>query len=204
MAKFEIKKIDINSINGGNQYEIGQSPTVDTFNKPIEASAYAQEVADRAISKADIALQKVNDSEIGEVTLSAYPIGSIYMSTNSTSPAELFGGTWEKIEDRFLLGSGTRAVGAKGGKERYHFIAAIGAYNDTVNALTYAATIAPTLKTSLYPYGLKTTADNTAKSKINHGTMVVEEDTSNDQYTTIMPPYEVVNIWKRLDDRETL
>lgn len=31
-----------------------------------------------------------------------YPIGSVYMSTNSTSPATLFGGTWTKIEGRFL------------------------------------------------------------------------------------------------------
>ena len=31
-----------------------------------------------------------------------YPVGSVYMSTNSTSPAELFGGTWTKIESKFL------------------------------------------------------------------------------------------------------
>ena len=35
-----------------------------------------------------------------------YPIGSIYMSTNSTSPATLFGGTWEQIKGRFLVGQG--------------------------------------------------------------------------------------------------
>lgn len=38
------------------------------------------------------------------------------MSTNSTSPAELFGGTWERIKDRFLLGSGdSYSAGATGG-----------------------------------------------------------------------------------------
>lgn len=35
-----------------------------------------------------------------------YPVGSIYMSVNSTSPATLFGGTWEQIKGRFLLGTG--------------------------------------------------------------------------------------------------
>ena len=35
-----------------------------------------------------------------------YPVGSIYMSVNSTSPATLFGGTWEQIKDTFLLASG--------------------------------------------------------------------------------------------------
>lgn len=38
---------------------------------------------------------------------SVYPVGSIYMSVNSTSPATLFGGTWVQIKGRFLLGTGT-------------------------------------------------------------------------------------------------
>ena len=38
--------------------------------------------------------------------LSAYPVGSVYISTNSTSPATLFGGTWVQIKGRFLLGTG--------------------------------------------------------------------------------------------------
>lgn len=36
-----------------------------------------------------------------------YPVGSIYISVNSTSPSVLFGGTWEQIQGRFLLGAGT-------------------------------------------------------------------------------------------------
>lgn len=38
-------------------------------------------------------------------TLSAYPVGAIYISTSSTSPASLFGGTWESIaSERVLMG----------------------------------------------------------------------------------------------------
>lgn len=36
-----------------------------------------------------------------------YPVGSIYQSTKSTDPADLFGGTWEAINNVFLLAAGT-------------------------------------------------------------------------------------------------
>ncbi|QCT71074.1 Gp37-like protein [Eubacterium maltosivorans] len=45
-----------------------------------------------------------------------YPVGSIYMSVNSTSPATLFGGTWVEIQGRFLLGrSSSYGNGSTGG-----------------------------------------------------------------------------------------
>lgn len=50
--------------------------------------------------------------------LAAYPVGAIYMSTNATDPGTLFGGTWERIQGRFLLGaSSSHAVGSTGGAE---------------------------------------------------------------------------------------
>ena len=44
-----------------------------------------------------------------------YPIGSIYMSIDSISPANLFGGTWERIENRFLLAAGVDNLGYTAG-----------------------------------------------------------------------------------------
>lgn len=45
-----------------------------------------------------------------------YPVGAIYISTNSTSPASLFGGTWTQITDRFLLAAGSSySAGGTGG-----------------------------------------------------------------------------------------
>ena len=35
-----------------------------------------------------------------------YPIGSIYMSVNNINPNVLFGGRWEQLKDKFLLGDG--------------------------------------------------------------------------------------------------
>lgn len=49
-------------------------------------------------------------SHVAEVI---YPVGSIYMSTNSTSPATLFGfGTWTRIEGKFLLGATDGGTGS--------------------------------------------------------------------------------------------
>ena len=54
----------------------------------------------------------------------AHPIGSIYESTDSTSPEVLFGGTWETMEaGRVLVSAGTASTGTvynaedKGGEE---------------------------------------------------------------------------------------
>lgn len=47
--------------------------------------------------------------------LDIYPVGSIYLSVNSTDPTTLFGGTWVQLKDRFLLGAGKTYTGGKTG-----------------------------------------------------------------------------------------
>lgn len=45
-----------------------------------------------------------------------YPVGSIYMTTAATNPGTIFGGTWSKIESKFLIGaSANYGVGTSGG-----------------------------------------------------------------------------------------
>lgn len=57
---------------------------------------------------------KVNNKNIFDLI---YPVGSIYISVNSTNPGVLFGGTWEQIQGRFLLGmSSSYPAGSQGGE----------------------------------------------------------------------------------------
>lgn len=49
-----------------------------------------------------------------------YPVGSIYISVSETSPETLFGGTWESVGGRFLLGADeTYSAGATGGEAEH-------------------------------------------------------------------------------------
>lgn len=67
------------------------------------------------------------DQQIAEInkTLLAifdkvYPVGSIFMSLESNDPATIFGGEWERIQDRFLFGLGnTNKYGALGDLDGY-------------------------------------------------------------------------------------
>ena len=44
-------------------------------------------------------------------------MGAVYLSASATDPATLFGGTWERIQGRFLLAaSGSYAAGSTGGE----------------------------------------------------------------------------------------
>lgn len=49
-----------------------------------------------------------------------YPIGSIYISVNSTSPSSLFGGVWEQIQNTFLLAAGSSYTAGSTGGEATH------------------------------------------------------------------------------------
>lgn len=59
------------------------------------------------------------DSKYGTIAIDKiYPVGSIYMSVNSTNPGTLFGGTWSRIQGKFLLAADTsHSAGSTGGNE---------------------------------------------------------------------------------------
>lgn len=58
--------------------------------------------------------------KIKTMPVDQHPIGSIYQSVLPTDPSELFGGTWERLKDRFLLAAGdTYAAGSTGGEAEH-------------------------------------------------------------------------------------
>lgn len=56
------------------------------------------------------------EAKLSETVDKFYPVGSIYMSANSTNPELLFGGKWTQLENKFLLGAGSDyTAGDEGG-----------------------------------------------------------------------------------------
>ena len=133
-------------------------------------------------------------ADIGAATVSAmldkaYPVGSIYMSVNSTNPKTLFGGTWVQIKDRFLLAAGTTYKAGATGGEATHTL--------TTNEM-------PNHKHAVY-YPNAGAADHSAPGNYPDGPSdstyyAVGSYTSSaggDRAHNNMPPYLSVYMWKR-------
>lgn len=93
---------------------------VSTASVLMDFKAGGKGIAIGKVSEKDKTLEIANSWELevhGKKLIDyIYPIGSIYLSVNSTSPATLFGGSWTQLKDRFLLGAGsTYSSGATGG-----------------------------------------------------------------------------------------
>ena len=143
--------------------------------------------------------------EQSQLLQKVYPVGSLYISESTVSPATLFGfGRWEKIEDKFLIGAGkntpikssggskTHSHGNKNGRNG-NLAAAIGAVNGNTNAIGYKAAN----DTDLNALGNATFVVSGAGQGFtgwNHFTQVVGQ-TAED---STLPPYYAVNIWCRV------
>lgn len=127
-----------------------------------------------------------------------YPIGS-YFETSDTAfnPNEVWGGTWEKLEDGRMLisSSSSHTVGSTGGKEGTSLYAHIGAVNDNISSLGYDA-VGRTPYQASHSAMYSLNASNISFSKWNHATRVSDAQTS-DANVNWMNPYLVVARWHR-------
>lgn len=89
----------------------------------IKATA---DTANRTITLTVEIMGQIYQQAVKDAKLQAHPVGSIYESTDATSPADLFGGTWEAMDPgRVLVSAGTASTGTvykagdKGGEEKH-------------------------------------------------------------------------------------
>lgn len=156
-------------------------------------AASAQEVSQLKADKLDKTATAADSSKLGgktlaEIMLTLYPVGAVYISANSTSPASLFGGTWESIGGRFLLGADeTYDAGSMGG-------------NNTIQInkenMPYWSLFANAVnQDGMWSYGKW--ADHSAKS----GDILARHNADlgdTGQPIDNMPPYLAVYMWKRV------
>ena len=57
---------------------------------------------------------------VAQILLAAHPVGSYYWSSESTDPGTLFGGTWERVKDRFVYAVGDGSAAGDTGGEATH------------------------------------------------------------------------------------
>ena len=75
-------------------------------------------------------------SQLQTTVTKLYPVGSVYISFNSTDPSTLFGGTWQRLKDTFLLANGDAyAPNTSGGNATKTIsVSNLPAHSHTVNA----------------------------------------------------------------------
>ena len=139
---------------------------------------------------------------VGSFLNMVYPVGAIYMSTISTSPATLFGGTWEQIQNRFLLCAGsTYSAGSTGG-EATTTLTAANLPNQTGSLLFHGYASGTNMQSgdgvfsgSSTVTGYKLPSDaHTSSSSISH---IKYNNGGSSTAFTNMPPYLAVYVWKR-------
>lgn len=157
------------------------------LNDVIDAKANSNDVYTK--TETDTKLnKKVNTSDLIDLI---YPVGSIYMSANNVSPANLFGGKWEQIKDTFLLACGDTYKNGETGGEATHTL--------TIDEMP------------VHNHDISTSGDNnmiwtkigscqsgTGVSCVNDwGNGLHIENSGGGQPHNNMPPYLAVFVWKR-------
>lgn len=116
----------------------------------------------------------------------AYPVGAIYLSVTDVDPSSLFGGTWERIGGRFLLGAdNTYAAGSTGGEAAHTMtIDEMPKHNHEIDNLNASGSATPFMTVQ-------------AQDKKGFGGNVQTMYAGGSKAHNNMPPYLAVYMWKR-------
>lgn len=132
---------------------------------------------------------------IAEAKLAAWPIGSIYMSVNSTSPANLFGGTWERISDTFLFAASSSYPAGSTGGEFTHKLTQSELPNYSLSVANGSNVIRSKTGSSADAY-VQTQSSGWGIPNWESKTVTVASGGSGKAHNN-MPPYLAVYMWKR-------
>lgn len=140
-----------------------------------------------------------------------YPVGTVYISTNSTSPSTFLGGTWTRIQDTFLLAAGsTYTAGDTGGNATHSHTTNAGTTGGT--AITVDQMPSHTHQVKLYTIAGDIaqswgTIDNVnQKAEWDSGPVKATGGGQAHTHTQVsvgtdsqsnMPPYLAVYVWER-------
>ena len=146
--------------------------------------------------------QLTNDSNFVSLD-TIYPIGSIYMSVNSTDPSTLFGGVWEQIKDTFLLSCGdTYASGETGGEANHKLtVNEIPSHTHTQNSHKHKSLRYTTAKIATgknYMAVFTSESSNGEHQGYTNSVTATNQNTGGGLEHNNMPPYLAVYVWKRI------
>lgn len=151
------------------------------------------------------------------ILLAVYPVGSIYMSVNSTDPSSLFGGGWTRLKDRFLLAAGdSYAAGNTGGEASHKLtLSEIPSHSHTKGSMRIQGSVKGVFfgdsneTDGVFSVSGKYGAPWKTGSGADERTVMFNTDTggwsgftSNEGGSSAhnnMPPYITVYVWKRIE-----
>ena len=132
---------------------------------------------------------------IAEAKLAAWPVGSIYITVSNTSPAALFGGTWERISERFLLGASSSYPAGGTGGEFTHKLTQSELPNYSLSVTNGSNVIRSKTGNSADAY-VQTQSGGWGIPNWEAKTVTVASGGSGEAHNN-MPPYLAVYMWKR-------
>lgn len=149
--------------------------------------------------------------ELAEMLDKVYPVGSIYMSMSETDPKHLFGGEWERLQNRFLLGaSDSYNIGSTGGEASHKLtVDELPAHNHSVNEQRLHRLDSADGNTDFIVFqggsgsygGWNINNDGTGNNKGSARLGILAFNTNNTGGSAAhnnMPPYLSVYMWKRI------